>query len=113
MKPFLFLLIASLYSSFSFAEELDKKINEACLRHAVSLVTQLKSDVVPEMDQTQSDEALKLATDTCQTYFNKTFTETPIAKEETDDEDSDWLTEKILSGDVERKAGNKRLSRKR
>ena len=60
MKLFLFLFAVSLYSPSLFANDLDKQINKACLRHAVSLVAQLKSDVVDGMSQEQSDQALKI-----------------------------------------------------
>lgn len=106
-KPLLVLLFASFYSS-SYARDLEEQINKACLHHAISLVTQLKTDVVKDLNQSQSEQALKIATDSCQAYFNKEFAETTISN----NDDSDLLTEKILSGEVVRKDGNKRLLKK-
>lgn len=102
----------------SHADDTNEQINKACLRHAISLVTQLKSDVIGDMSQTQSDQALKIATETCQAYLNKelsqkTISDTNNSSEESDDEGvKDWLTEKILSDDTSRKAGNERLMKK-
>jgi hypothetical protein len=118
MKPFLFLIAVSLYSSSSSANELDKQIDNACLRHAVSLVTQLKSDVVKGMSQEQSDKALKIATDSCQAYFSKEFSPEKIAENL---EVQKSVIEKKGSGDAFTdgwfetggKKGNERLKRKR
>jgi hypothetical protein len=102
---------------FVSADELDDQINKACLRHAVSLVAKLKTDVVGELNQEQSDQALKIATDSCQAYFKKEFgqnaetiaAENKSLQEKEEGGVKDWLTEKILSGEVERKKGNERL----
>jgi hypothetical protein len=102
MKPFLFLPLVLFYSS-SYSASLDEQINKACLRHAISLVTQLKSEVIDDLSQSQSDQALKIATETCQAYFNNEFNQ--------DSGETDFLTEKILSGDSSRKKGNERLRR--
>lgn len=110
-KAFLVLLFVSFYSA-AYAGDLEEQINKACLRHAVSLVTQLKTDVVKDLDQNQSDQALKIATDSCQAYFNKEFSETAISNNDSDNKQTDSLTEKILSGEVVRKDGNKRLLKK-
>ncbi len=107
-KPLLILLIVSFYSS-SYAGDLEEQINKACLRHAISLVTKLQTDVVKDLNQNQSDQALKIATDSCQAYLNKEFAETTISNNDSDDKQTDSLTEKILSGEVVRKDGNKRL----
>lgn len=118
MKLFLFLITVSLYSSPSFADDLDKQINNACLRHAVSLVAQLKSDVVEGMSQEQSDKALKIATNSCQAYFKKEFSPEKIAENV---EVQKSVLEKKGSGDAFTdgwfesggKKGNERLNRKR
>lgn len=114
MKALTFLLAITLIPTISFAEELDNKINKACLRHAVSLVAKLKTEVVGELSSEKSDQALKLATESCQAYFKKEFSQNDIAastpkNKEEEKGKIDWLTEKILSGDTSRKAGNKRL----
>lgn len=110
IKTILILFFVSFYSS-AYAGDLEEQINKACLRHAISLVTQLKTDVVKDLDQNQSDQALKIATDSCQAYFNKEFAETTISNNDSDNK-TDSLTEKILSGEVVRKDGNKRLLKK-
>jgi hypothetical protein len=118
MKSLTLLLVSFILLPFSaVADELDDQINKACLRHAVSLVSQLKTDVVGELSQDKSDQALKLATDSCQAYFKKEFSQDSEAvavasnnkKEAENDDDGDWFTEKILSGEVTRKKGNERL----
>jgi len=118
MKPFFFLIAVSLYSSTSFANELDKQINKACLRHAVSLVAQLKSDVVENMSQEQSDKALKIATNSCHAYFIKEFSPEKIAENVVVQKE---VIEKKGGGDAFTdgwfetggKKGNERLNRKR
>jgi hypothetical protein len=117
MRPFLFILAITIYPSISYADEIDSQIDKACLRHAVSFVAKLKADVIGELSQDKADQALKLATETCQAYFKKEFSQNPEAiaaknsDKESGDESStnDWLTEKILSGDTTRKKGNERL----
>jgi iron uptake system EfeUOB component EfeO/EfeM len=103
-KSLLILLFISFYSA-SHAGDLEEQINKACLRHAVSLVTQLKSEVIDDLSQSQSDQALKIATETCQAYFNKEFNQ--------NSSETDLFTEKILNGDSSRKKGNERLRRKK
>ncbi len=118
MKLFTFLFAITLFPISSFADELDNQINKACLRHAVSLVSKLKTEVVGELSQEKSDHALKLATDSCQAYLKKEFNKNPEAvaaasnnKTEDDDGVTDWLTKKILSGDTSRKEGNNRIKK--
>lgn len=119
MKKITLLLAITLLPFTTYADEFDTQINKACLRHAVSLVARLKSDVV-ELSNEKSDQALILATESCQAYFKKEFSqnkETVAAakekqKEEEDDDDKDWFTEMMTSGESGKKAGNKRLERK-
>ena len=116
MKKLTLFLLITFLPVYSFAGEFDEQINKACLRHAVSLVAKLKNDVVGDMSVKQSDEALKIATESCQAYFKNEFSHNPDtvasakAKQEGDEDGvKDWLTEKILSGDSSRKKGNERL----
>jgi hypothetical protein len=113
MRTFLFILAITIYPSISYADEIDSQIDKACLRHAVSFVAKLKADVIGELSQDKADQALKLATESCQAYFKKEFSQNAeaIAATDSDEESSvnDWLTEKILSGDTTRKKGNERL----
>ena len=117
MKASFFLLTIIFIPCLSFAGDLDDQINKACLRHAVSLVSKLKSEVIGNLSQEKYEQALKLATDSCQAYFKKEFSQTPESiaaasnnkSEEEDGGVKDWLTEKILSDDVKRKKGNDRL----
>jgi len=114
MKLFLFLFAVSLYSPSLFANDLDKQINKACLRHAVSLVAQLKTDVVDGMSQEQSDQALKIATNSCQAYFRKEFSPEKIA--ENVDVQKEVIEKQGNSGgwfdETGGKKGNERLKRK-
>jgi hypothetical protein len=117
IKTLVVLLFVSFYSS-SYAEDLEEQINKACLRHAVSLVTQLKTDVIKDLDKSQSDQALKIATDSCQAYFNKEFSNTTISNSEstTEAESSESKSSSILDvfdSEVIRKPGNERLKKKR
>jgi len=117
IKTLVVLLFVSFYSS-AYAEDLEEQINKACLRHAVSLVTQLKTDVVKDLDKSQSDQALKIATDSCQAYFNKEFSNTTISNSEstTEAESSESKSSSILDvfdSEVKRKPGNERLQKKR
>jgi hypothetical protein len=119
MKPSIFLL--SLFiPTISFSEDMNEQINKACSRHAVSLVASLKSEVVGDLSQEKSAQALKLATDSCQAYLKKEFggstatvatVEEAQEKEVVEEDNMDWFTTKILSGDTTRKEGNKRLKR--
>ena len=119
MKIFTFLFVITLFPYSAFADDLDAQINRACLRHAVSLVANLKTEVIGDLSQEKSDRALRLATESCQAYFKKEFSQNPDAvstvkntAEATEDGSKiDWLTEKILSGDNSRKEGNERLKR--
>ncbi len=118
MKTFSFLLAIVFFPSVGFTQDFDNQINKACLRHAVSLVSKLKSEVIGNLSQEKYEQALKLATDSCQAYFKKEFSQNPESiatassdnkSEEEDGSVKDWLTEKILSDDVKRKKGNDRL----
>jgi len=124
MKPSVFLL--SLFiPTICFSEDMNEQINKACSRHAVSLVASLKSEVVGDLSQEKSAQALKLAANSCQAYLKKEFagnTATVAAaekvpekevlqKEVVEEDNMDWFTTKILSGDTTRKEGNKRLKR--
>ena len=120
MRYFLLLIAIGITPSLSLANELDDQINKACLRHSVSLVARLKNEVINNLDKSQSDEALKIATESCQAYFKKEFSGnavTTVAEDQKQAEEEggikDWLTESILSGDSSRKEGNKRLDKLR
>jgi len=118
MKTFSLLLAVVFFPSVGFAEDIENQINKACLRHAVSLVSKLKIEVIGDLSQEKYEQALKLATDSCQAYFKKEFSQNPesVATASNNDKEEDgsvkdWLTEKILSDDVTRKKGNERLKR--
>ena len=115
MRPLYFIFVLSLYSSSSYAADIETQINKACLRHAVSLVAQLKADVINNLTQAQTDQSLKIATDTCQAYFRKEFSPEKIA-ENVDVQKE--VIEKKSRGDRwfetgDKKKGNERLTRKR
>ena len=117
MKPLYFIFVLSLYPSASYAAETETQINKACLRHAVSLVATLKADVINNLTQAQTDQALKIATDSCQAYLRKAFSDssevTVASGEESKKSFKDSFTEKFLNGSSEKKDGNKRLMKKR
>lgn len=116
MKYSFYLMAILLLPLPSYADDLDDQINKACLRHAVSLVARLKTEVLGELNQTKSDQALKLATESCQAYFSKEFSSTTI----TTNSEEKVTVDKEKSGDsfTDRwmesadKDGNKRLKRK-
>lgn len=117
MKALIFLSTILLIPSVSLAGEFDEQINKACLRHSVSLVAKLKTNVVGDLSQEQTDEALKLATESCQAYFNREFNSgansiaatTPSQKPE---EKKDSFTERWLNTESADKKGNERLKRR-
>jgi Na+-translocating ferredoxin:NAD+ oxidoreductase RnfG subunit len=114
----LLLLSVSLYAEIS--ENTKNRIDNACLRQAVSLVNQLKSEIYTDMDSTQSNKIVKLATSTCRTQFNQTNNQqavaatTPAKTEKaeaatTEEESSDRSIFDILTEEPVRKPGNERL----
>ncbi len=119
----LLLLSINLYAETS--ENTKNRIDNACLRQAVSLVNQLKSEIYSDMDSTQSNKIVKLATNTCRTQFNQTNNQeavaatTPTKTEKISDEKTASAEEEasdrsildILTEKPVRKPGNKRLSR--
>jgi len=119
----LLLLSVNLYAETS--ENTKNRIDNACLRQAVSLVNQLKSEIYTDMDSTQSNKIVKLATSTCRTQFNQMNNQeavaatTPTKAEKTGDEktasaeeeSSDRSIFDILKEKPVRKPGNERLSR--
>ena len=119
----LLLLSVNLYAETS--ENTKNRIDNACLRQAVSLVNQLKSDIYTDMDSTQSNKIVKLATNTCRTQFNQTNNQEAVAAtnptkaEKTSDEktasaeesedDSESSIFDIFTEEPVRKPGNERL----
>jgi len=120
MKLFTLILTITFFPSLTFAEDLDNQINKACLRHSVSLITKLETNVIGNLSQEKSDHALKLANDSCQAYFKKEFSQnseelTTVSNKanEEDSEETDWFSENILNGEPSEKDGNKRLRRRK
>ncbi len=109
----LLLLSVNLYAETS--ENTKNRIDNACLRQAISLVNQLKSELYTDMDSTQSDKIVKLATSTCRTQFNQTNNQQAVAaiepakKETAEEESSDRSIFDILTEEPVRKPGNERL----
>lgn len=91
----------------------EQNIDSACLRQAVTLVNELKSEIYTDMDSTQSNKILKLATATCRKQFSQADVRKSVAAAEPTEEtkSDDWFTDHILNGEVTEKAGNKRLKR--
>jgi len=113
----LLLLSVSLHADTS--ENTKNRIDNACLKQAVSLVNQLKSEIYTDMDSTQSNKIVKLATSTCRTQFNQANNQQAVAaiepakKEQAgeNEESSDRSILDILTEEPVRKPGNKRLSK--
>ncbi len=109
----LLLLSVNLYAETS--ENTKNRIDNACLRQAVSLVNQLKSEIYTDMDSIQSNKIVKLATSTCRTQFNQTDNQQAVAaiepakKETAEEESSDRSIFDILTEEPVRKPGNERL----
>ncbi|MCK5432759.1 MAG: hypothetical protein KAJ03_08445 [Gammaproteobacteria bacterium] len=116
MKLFSVIFVLALVSSNLYAEiseETNKNIDRACLKQAITLVNQLKSDIYIDMDSTQSNKILKLATATCRQQFGQADAGQSFATAESAEEakSDDWFTDYILHGEVANKKGNKRLKR--
>ena len=109
----LLLLSVNLYAETS--EDTKTRIDNACLRQAVSLVNQLKSELYTDMDSAQSNKIVKLATSACRTQFNQTNNQQAVAaiepakKETAEEESSDRSIFDILTEEPVRKPGNERL----
>lgn len=98
-----------------YAETIEQQIDRSCLKQAVALVNQLKSEVYVDMDSIQSNKILKLATATCRSQFNQAETKQSIisaTESEEEEKYGDWFTDHILSGEVSDKKGNERLKRR-
>lgn len=113
MKQLSLLLSITFLPLLGFAGEFDAKINKACLRHSVSLVAKLKNNVVGDLSREKSDEALKIATESCQAYFKKEFSQNPESfannDEDIKDEENSSILDAIFTSEVKRKKGNERL----
>ena len=109
-----------IFISFNlYADVTNQDIDKVCLKHAVSLVNHLNTEIMVDINQIQSDKILELTTENCKQHFydaeNENITKAKNIeqsdKEDTEDKE-DWFTEKILTGEVPDKAGNKRLKRR-
>ncbi len=119
MKLISTIFIFTLTSANLYAQTDEHQIDRACLKQAITLVNELKSEVYLDMDSMQSNKILKLATATCRAQFNQTEMQQSVAtiepaKEEKPEEEKsgDWFTDYILSGESADKKGNKRLKRR-
>ena len=119
MKLINTIFIFTMASANLYAETTEQQNDRACLKQAVTLVNELKSEVYVDMDSTQSNKILKLSAAACRAQFNQTEMKQSVAaiepakNEQADEEKSgDWFTDQILSGEVADKAGNKRLKRR-
>ena len=112
MKKFLLLFI--IITPSVYAETSEEAINNACLKQAVSLAQKLKADMFTTMDSEQTDNVIRLSTESCKQQFAAKETKQTLSQSEEEDEKSsggDWFTQMILSGETPDKAGNKRLKR--
>lgn len=123
MRIILLLLCCSFISMPVRAEaDVAQQINKACQRHAISLVARLKADVIGDIGQAKSAQALKVATESCQAYFMREFVQgMPAAaaqvyntQPERSEEKGDWFEEQIIKGgDTDRNPGHERLKKRR
>lgn len=99
------------------ADDIENQISKACLRHSVSLVARLKSDVVGDLSQSQSDRALKIATESCEAYFRREFGQQPIVQQNTEtspaakEKSEKSSIDKWLDNEAKDKKGQKRIQR--
>ncbi len=109
------LLLLSVSLNAETSDNTKKQIDSACLRQAVALVNQLKSDMYTDMDSSQSNKIVKMATSTCRTQFNPTNNQQAVAaiepakKETAEEESSDRSIFDIFTEEPVRKPGNERL----
>lgn len=108
------LLLLSLISFNAYSADQDEAINAACLKQAVSLAQKLKADIFTTMNNDQTDNVIRLSTESCKQQFATKETSQVISQAQKSDDDSgamDWFTDKILNGEPSDKPGNKRLKR--
>ncbi len=109
------ILLLSVSLNAETSDNTKKQIDSACLRQAVALVNQLKSDMYTDMDSSQSNKIVKMATSTCRTQFNQTNNQQAVAaiepakKETAEEESSDRSIFDIFTEEPVRKPGNERL----
>ena len=113
MQYRLLILLSSSPALLQAEEKLDNQIDQACMRHAVTLVARIKAEVIDNINEQQSKQMLAMAKESCEAYYTHTFanTDTLNAQPQDDEEKSNWLTEIILRGETERTAGHDRLKR--
>lgn len=101
------------------AEQTDDSVNKTCLKHAISVTDQLRSEILSDLDKEQLNRILRITSEDCKKFFAaapQKVSDKQAMKEdidESEEESGDWFTEKIFSGDTTRKDGNKRLDRLR
>ncbi len=109
------ILLLSVSLNAETSDNTKKQIDSACLRQAVALVNQLKTDMYTDMDSSQSNKIVKMATSTCRTQFNQTNNQQAVAaiepakKETAEEESSDRSIFDIFTEEPVRKPGNERL----
>lgn len=99
----------------------DQETSKTCLQQAISLVNQLKSEILADLNESQSNEILRLATKNCNKYFNteklnqanvnKSSGKPGAITTDKEGEQDDWFTEHVLKGETADKEGNQRLKR--
>lgn len=110
------ILLLSVSLNAETSDNTKKQIDSACLRQAVALVNQLKTGMYTDMDSSQSNKIVKMATSSCRKQFNQATTKQSVSEElakneeASEEEDSSGSILDILTKKVERKEGNKRLT---
>ena len=109
------ILLLSVSLNAETSDNTKKQIDSACLRQAVALVNQLKTDMYTDMDSSQSNKIVKMATSSCRKQFNQTNNQQAVAaiepakKETAEEESSDRSIFDIFTEEPVRKPGNERL----
>ena len=66
------------------------------MKHAISVVDQLNSEIFPKLEKDQLNNILRITTDNCKKYFTNDNNEKSVANAHEDKDSGDWLTEKYL-----------------
>ena len=96
-----------------YADVASQNTDKVCLKHAISVIDQLNSEISPKLEKDQLNNILRITTENCKKYFTNNDIEKSVVSANDDENSEDWFTEKILKGDTSRKEGNKRLDRMR
>lgn len=75
------ILLLSVSLNAETSDNTNKQIDSACLRQAVALVNQLNFDMYTDMDSSQSNKIVKMATSSCRKQFSQATTKQSVSEE--------------------------------